>query len=843
MFPLSLRRPGVAALLFLPLPLLGAQVTGLSPAFVENRGQWPAELRMGSRQGGITSWFTQNGVHLLLEELPKGWDQALIRHKGWRAAKAGASGAAKSQTLRGHALFLRPLGRSSQSHLEATGATLGLRHEFRVRRVRDIPRREGLRYRGVWPGVDLDFGHAHGRLAYALSLAPKVDLERVVFALEGASRLWIGGQGRLHAQTSLGELLQSSPRAFVADARGRERELPARFVLLGENRFGFDVDGWTGEGPLRIDPGIRWAGYVGGSAYDGFNAVCQRGNQDLVAVGFAYSWNFPVTAGAYQGKLAGGSDVVVVKRGAQGQKPLWATYIGGSGRESAFMVDCDARGRVVLGGWTASLNFPVSKTTLQARPGGGATDAFVCQLDAAGRNLLFSTYLGGNLGDQIYGLQLDQKGRVYVCGETSSSNFPITKNSFGGVAKGRLDAFVSQVDLGTGKLLFSGRVGGPGLDGATNLSLDERRGRVFVCGTTLGSGFPASTWAFQRKYGGGLFVGDVFVMTLALTGKSVLASSLLGGGGDDTAWAIDVDPQGNAVLAGETFSTRFPVTKGVVMPKAPGLGDAFVARMTPLLNLLPMSTFFGGGLADAALGIDVQEDGKILISGSTWSNGSLLTMPFPTTAGAFRRKHAGQEDAFLVRLDALGRWPLYSSLYGGSGREWFYTDARNRGSDVPVAGISLSSNFPHSKTGSAYRGKGDGLLALLDPLPLGATLGGAATRTCAGEPTLLPATWPKNGTNNFLLLAGAAPPKRPGLLLLGSAHGKPIRFAGAEIWLNLALPVLPFALLSNARGEAQARLSLPPVKGLVASLQLFWFEPATCSRPISATRYLRLSLQ
>jgi len=243
------------------------------------------------------------------------------------------------------------------------------------------------------------------------------------------------------------------------------------------------------------------------------------------------------------------------------------------------------------------------------------------------------------------------------------------------------------------------------------------------------------------------------------------------------------------------------------------------------------------------LGVNVEADGKIRISGSTFSDGGISSMPFPTTAGAYSNKHRGGEDAFVLRMDAHGRRALYSSLYGGSGNEWFYTDARSGSADMPVAGNTNSMDFAISKSSAPYGGQGDGLLALLDLLPLGASLGGTASPACSGEPTLIPATWPKAGTPNFELLASLAPPRQPGLLVIGTAAYKPMAIAGVDIWINLYKPAFVLPVVANLQGEASIRMTLPMQKGLVASLQLFWIESPKCARLLSASQYLRLALQ
>ena len=68
-------------------------------------------------------------------------------------------------------------------------------------------------------------------------------------------------------------------------------------------------------------------------------------------------------------------------------------------------------------------------------------DAFVVKLDAAGSNLLYSTFLGGTQPDVGMAIAVDHAGQIYVAGTTGSTAFPTngTTQSFAG---GTYDAFV-----------------------------------------------------------------------------------------------------------------------------------------------------------------------------------------------------------------------------------------------------------------------------------------------------------------------------------------------------------------------------------------------------------------
>jgi hypothetical protein len=82
---------------------------------------------------------------------------------------------------------------------------------------------------------------------------------------------------------------------------------------------------------------------------------------------------------------------------------------------------------------------------------GGNTDAFVTKLNPSGSGLVYSTYLGGNGYEYGYGIAADNSGAAYVAGATGSSSFP-TVNPIQGSYAGGVDAFVTKIDSGTPNL-------------------------------------------------------------------------------------------------------------------------------------------------------------------------------------------------------------------------------------------------------------------------------------------------------------------------------------------------------------------------------------------------------
>ena len=133
----------------------------------------------------------------------------------------------------------------------------------------------------------------------------------------------------------------------------------------------------------------------------------------------------------------------------------------GSGYDDNFGgIAVDGRGNVYITGETRSAGdmeglgiFPTTLNAFQKTYGNGADnaggahngDAYVAILDAEGKKLVFSSYLGGSGGDFANALALDPFGGVNVAGRTNSTDFPVVDPLQQQNMGGTFDAFVAQV--------------------------------------------------------------------------------------------------------------------------------------------------------------------------------------------------------------------------------------------------------------------------------------------------------------------------------------------------------------------------------------------------------------
>ncbi len=117
--------------------------------------------------------------------------------------------------------------------------------------------------------------------------------------------------------------------------------------------------------------------------------------------------------------------------------------MGGTGVEEGRGVAVDTTGMVYVTGRTSNgAAFP--KVNQLQRVEGGAADAFVTRYSALGTAISYSTILGGFNDDEGNAITVNGVD-AYVCGKTTSNDFPVSANAFQDVRKGVNDGFVTKI--------------------------------------------------------------------------------------------------------------------------------------------------------------------------------------------------------------------------------------------------------------------------------------------------------------------------------------------------------------------------------------------------------------
>ncbi len=328
------------------------------------------------------------------------------------------------------------------------------------------------------------------------------------------------------------------------------------------------------------------------------------------------------------------------------------------------------------------------------------------------------------------GIALDGDGNIYVTGFTRSPGFP-TRGEIQSPISGEVDTFVVKLSSSGSELIYATYLGGSGTDQAHGIAVDSQ-GRAVVAGVTSSSDFPTRN-AYQSVLAGGK---DAFVSMIDPAGSALVWSSYLGGSGDDAAFGLALDPEGNVYLAGETISADFPTRQAYQASKAGWEQDLFAVKMTPSGSDIIYSTYLGGTGVDTGGRAALGGDRSLYLTGATWSD------DFPTR-NCYSPARSGRYDAVVVRLAPAGDDLIYSTYLGGAGSDFGRDIAVGNNGSAYVTGYTLGQGFPevnplYRREDSEEEDEGTGFLSRISP---------------AGSELLFSTCWPAKGGVQALAVA------------------------------------------------------------------------------------------
>lgn len=593
-----------------------------------------------------------------------------------------------------------------------------------------VPVWGGVRYVGLYPGLDLELGTGlssspgnespiRWRLVLHPDAVPDV-LSAVRLRVEGGEALQVNAEGQIEITTELGQIRQALPEVKLPGMRGFSLatwRLGQPTVSGTEIVFPYVFHPPTGKRIAREnsprDP--VYSTFLGGGWSDqGCALAVDPADESVIVSGVTYSPDFPTTPGAFDPTHKGDYDAFVARLSADGSSLLYSTFLGGGSGDGSRAVAVDPRdGTIVIAGATESSDFPITPEAFDSTHSGDY-DAFVARLSADGSALAYSTFLGGDDVDKGWGVALHPTdGTAIVVGRTRSSGFPTTVAAFDPTHNGNWDAFVVRLGADGGTLLYSTFLGGRGVDYGEAVAVNPTEGTGILLGGSFSADFPTTPDAFDPTHNG---LGDAVVVRLEADGSGLLYSTFVGGSHHDEGHSIAVDPSdGTATIAGGTMSSDFPTTSDAFDTVFNGgFYDAFVTRLSADGSALLHSTFLGGEGDDygAVVAVD-PESGRGTVAGPTTSRG------FPITPAAFDPSfNGGGSDTFVARLSADCRTLLYSTFLGGESAEWTWGLATGPTPSEGVAivtGYTYSPDFPTTPGAfePVYGGAGDAFVTKL----------------------------------------------------------------------------------------------------------------------------------
>lgn len=343
--------------------------------------------------------------------------------------------------------------------------------------------------------------------------------------------------------------------------------------------------------------------------------------------------------------------------------------------------------------------------------------------------MVFASLSGSTADNWGFTATYDPQGNLYAGGIANGLGYPTTSGAYraffsgGSSALMPCDITISKFNSTGSSLIYSTYIGGTSDDYPHSLIVDNNN-NLIIAGKTLSQDYPVTNGAFQTTFGGG--VTDLFVTKLNASGSALVASTFLGGTGDDginvslgfnanqnslkynygddSRSEVIVDNSGNIYVVASTQSSNFPTTTNGAKRNLSGLQDGIFTKFNPALSQLIYSTLIGGSNTDAAYVITMdKQQQNIYIAGGTQS-----TDFHPgTMSGSINTSNSGGlSDGFIVKFQNSGNYTLLKSTYiGTSGYDQCYGVQVDGNGNVYVMGQTTGAypvvNAPFSNPNSA----------------------------------------------------------------------------------------------------------------------------------------------
>jgi uncharacterized protein (TIGR03437 family) len=280
-----------------------------------------------------------------------------------------------------------------------------------------------IRYRSVYPGIDLEWHGNQRQLEHDFVVRPGADPRLIRFEFNGASSVKLNERGDLVLEAG-GERMELLKPVAWQESTGGRTEVDCNFRVDRDGRIEFDLGLYDRDRTLVIDPILLYSTFIGGDRSETGRGIAVDAEGNAYVVGETSSIDFPVI-NPIQAQPAGvsSSDVFVLKLNPSGTGLVYATYLGGTNFDIAYAVAAGADGAAYLTGYTSSTDFPVTANALQRTLRGGS-DVYVTRIGPSGSALTYSTYLGGSGFELAASIAVNAAGEAYLAGYSDSANLP-----------------------------------------------------------------------------------------------------------------------------------------------------------------------------------------------------------------------------------------------------------------------------------------------------------------------------------------------------------------------------------------------------------------------------------
>lgn len=583
-------------------------VTPDKQLFMKNAGQWDQRVSYRTNVLGVHASFLQNGI-------------SFCSIKNSISLDAEAQNNKYRELLIWNMLFENTIGaeniRSSNFHESSVNYLFGSDPSGWIK---NVPQYEQLTYENMYNNIDVRYSLINNQLKYDIIVKENGKVKDIKIKFDGIKKLEIDHSGKLVVETPWGIYKEDIPYTYQ-NINGKVNAVDAKYKLLSNNTFTFEISQYNPVYPLIIDPfTLQWSTYMGvtsNNALNFANAIA-IGNDGSVYVGGVGDVGFPITPGLIIDSAYLTTAPFVVKLNSKGQG-MYSTFLSPGGYVLAIEV-LDNNEPIIVG--TSDTGTPVPTSGYQDTVN-GSSEGFILRLNIDGDSVVYGTYFGGTSSEDITALAVDANNDVYITGLTFSSGLNMASGGYKSTYTGQKDVFVAKFSEDLSTLINFTYLGGTKDEDPYEITIDTD-GNIIVAGTTNSTDYDyTNNGGYDTTLNG--TQSDIFVSKLSSNLDLLLASTLIGSGHIDRLRGMAVNSKNQIILGGGARNGDYPITTTAIQSVHGNPSVVFNGVLSILnedLDSLVYSTFYGGTQSNLIHDVACNNRDEIYIigSGALWKD-------------------------------------------------------------------------------------------------------------------------------------------------------------------------------------------------------------------------------
>jgi len=300
-----------------------------------------------------------------------------------------------------------------------------------------------------------------------------------------------------------------------------------------------------------------------------------------------------------------------------------------------------------------SSDFPTSENAYDSSINGNIA-VFISRFSSTTKEMIFSTFFAGSDGGSHGFPHISSNNVINIAFETVTPDLPVVGVDSKPYNSG-WDVYYGMFSHDGSRLLYSTYIGGPDDDGIADMESRGNNTYLLMVSESSNISYPINGYSTSNP---GRSASSLIVM-FNTDSKDFIGGTFIGGSSDDIAYDLKVSQNNSLIIAGETYSSDYPVNMNS-FPQG-NRPSGFVTIVSPDLDEVQLSFLIGGAGCDVIKLVTHDSKGDLIISGHTYSH------DFPITEGVFGLNNTpGDIDNFLTKISPDGSRMIFSTLLGGT---------------------------------------------------------------------------------------------------------------------------------------------------------------------------------